>query len=438
LNTLFFTDPPTELEAPIICHHTWSLESQAAGTTLLEGDARFQEILRRMKLVGPFPRYIDDYDKFLERVESVDAKIRELPSDMGIDAFVKAAIKQDQDLKSGRLQTLFVDPKPGREEWERRRGHVYKMNPLAIYLANELAPQVLDAVASTGGGAAFGWYFERNVCEEFLISGGEGVEAVDLNRFSDTKLKASEETSETDLRPRKLLLADENNWESGYKALDQLLDKDDTVLRMPTSNFPIIDFATSNDEWHTSRIGSNTIKLDCTTGLKVLEKAGVIDGSWQTKTDKKSIVNNEGVDELLAKEQPEKPTITLYYVGYGSSAHYTVNLIGEKKVCDLFLKHVKLRRLRVKTATLTTKLEESIEPLLAGYGLLQSEDQESEVEEDVEMEETGQEEEEPAKADALTAKEVGGMNVAELKDALTDRNISTKGLKVTTSSLYLL
>jgi hypothetical protein len=54
------------------------------------------------------------------------------------------------------------------------------------------------------------------------------------------------------------------------------------------------------------------------------------------------------------------------------------------------------------------------------------------------MEETGQEEEEPAKADALTAKEVGGMNVAELKDALTDRNISTKGLKVTTSSLYLL
>jgi hypothetical protein len=111
---------------------------------------------------------------------------------------------------------------------------------------------------------------------------------------------------------------------------------------------------------------------------------------------------------------------------------------GEKKVCDLSLKHVKLRRLCVGTTTLTAKLKESIEPVLDDHRLLQSEDQGSEAEEDVEMEETGQEEEEPAKADALAAKEVGGMNVAELKDALTDRYLSTKGPKVTTSSLYLL
>ena len=80
LGAVLYADPATTPEMLVICPQLWSVNSQKAGDEpLLTGADLDEEIVERIRLVGPLLRYIVDWEKFSFRVREIWQKVGDVP-----------------------------------------------------------------------------------------------------------------------------------------------------------------------------------------------------------------------------------------------------------------------------------------------------------------------------------------------------------------------
>ena len=96
---------------------SWTQEAQEPGSELLTGGDLYEEILRRILIVGPYPRYTLGWDNFQDRVTAISTAVGLLGLGSGQEALLKGALNRAFDIESGKLQTTSTrtsrDPRSG-------------------------------------------------------------------------------------------------------------------------------------------------------------------------------------------------------------------------------------------------------------------------------------------------------------------------------------
>ena len=340
---VLYTNPPTANEAVIICRELWNKESTRTGQPRLEGDALSNEIWMRILLVGPYMRYITNWSKFEVRIEEIKSKAKDVNLSSSIPALVEASIERHYPMESGKLQSTFVaDPIPERaladERWKARERKMWVLNPLPMYLFEKSVAGTIEKIRGSVGGAAGGWIFERCMCLPALLKGGSmqtvsmNPEA-NMNEFKSLRFAPSPDSEPLSLPKRTLIKAVEETYDGGYDALKNLNAKEEQLLRLPTDNFPAIDFASSVHVWYNAKVGQKTT-ISCKSILRLLKGIDVINYNETTRTWS----TNTSHDAFKA---------TLYLVSY-DDLRSPVQLKGTQEQRTLVLDHVNLKRLSFK------------------------------------------------------------------------------------------
>ena len=340
---ILYTNPPTEDEAVIICRELWNEESMPPGQPRPEGDALDDEIRARILLVGPYMRYVTNWIKFKERIRQIRIKCRAVDVSSPLSGAVTASIEKNFPAESGRLQSTYVsspymEGESGAERWRARVDSMWALNALPMYLFEKSVPGSIKLIRDSLGGSTSGVMFEHWMCSPALLKGGD-MQTVNMHPTGDGKQKKSlrltpsGDPENVSFPMRTQVQAANRSLSSGYAALKNLDAKDTQLLRLPTDNFPAIDFASSASVWYNAKVGKQTT-ITCTSILSLLAGIGVI--SYNRTTSIWS--TNESHAAFKA---------TLYLVSY-DDLRSPVRLDGTQEERTLVLAHVDLKRLRVK------------------------------------------------------------------------------------------
>jgi len=325
---VLYQSPSTVPQIIILCRELWNEYSQRPGEARLVGDDLDEEIRRRALLVGPFPRYITKWSNFEERVEKIKGKAEELRMKLSEETIVQALISKEIKVESGKVQTTYTREDARalstttREPWMWRTKSRWVINPLFAYFLESKIKDILAIISSMRGGSSFGWFFERNICEPTLLSGGEfKIGIFELDKASKSKVSTQLKHSKSQsLLLEQLLLkltptqpSTTKSWDRGFLALKSLRGKSSELLRLPTTNFPLADFATDSTTLFNARTTQNADGVSivkCGPGLRLLENLGIVrkiaDGRIKGKKDVTwSTVSGK-----------EESKITLYLVYY--------------------------------------------------------------------------------------------------------------------------
>lgn len=335
---VYYSDPPTPDECVLMCEYMWSSDkSQKPGEAPATDGEIDDAIQARMLLVGPFPRYIIDWTNFTTRVSEIITATNVLPLDQSTSGLIRSIINQDADIgESGKLKATYVKRRPsvvGRHEYEQ------KINDLVAYLLQGVVRDLVKAIEAEQGPSTRGSLVERDMCEPALLNGGSFnvVElTLGLRKSTEKSVTLVAGTSfSADFPKRTLVSCPEKKISAGYEKMDDIGNGD--LLRMPTWNFPFIDFAskaTENGSFEliNSRTGSKGIKTK--TGLNFLEKLGVVQSS----------VDSDGNETWTTVKHDFE--CKLYFTGI-DNFRSSLLVTGPKAERDLLLQHVKMYRLEL-------------------------------------------------------------------------------------------
>jgi len=352
-NVLMYVDPPTEREAIAMTLQLWDKKPMQLGA---EEDMtvaqKVEEIERRIGLVGPFPRYLADFDKFEVRVQAVLKEVKDMAATtqrLGIANLMEGKVPTE----SGKINVTHVVAKQlSRKPWASRMGFRHDMMPLALYFAAQQSRRDLAAAAAIVGASSSGEFFERFVATRALELGWSGgfpvseyEEPPGGDNAQSRKLVCADgkykDEAYAEERKLNLNLKRTGNIDDGIEALVDLIEDRKTLLWMPTGSFPVADFAFSKQHVINAKVGKE-LEMKCSTLMKFHER---VHGEGSMK-DKVTL-------DLLLPEGTEPRGLTLK---------------GDKAARQEVLRHFELRFVTIPKALMGRAFDETVAGALGHYG----------------------------------------------------------------------